>query len=162
MASIVVSKDDTLSATLCEALPRDFPSRAFVKGTLKRNQLLVDGAVASDDTTPLKRGQLIEYVLAKAKRHMAKAGKPPTLELEWAYSDDRIAVCVKPQGVAVQGDDSANRLSHAVAWALPPPNERPDALVPRFDRRTPPPRHLSHSYSPSYLSVSLSLSIKLW
>ena len=129
VASVIVSKEDTLSATLCEALPREFPSRAFVKGTLKRNQLLVDGTVVNDDATQLKRGQLIEYVLAKAKRHMAKTGKPPTLELEWAYTDDRMAVCVKPQGVAVQGDESANRLSHAVAWALPPPNERPDALA---------------------------------
>ena len=55
-------------------------------------------------------GQRIEYVLmAKAREHHAAKGQPPEMKLEWEYTDEHLAICVKPRGVAVQGDASANR-----------------------------------------------------
>lgn len=130
-AFTVTSDDATLSALLCEKLPREFPSRAFCKQMLKRGQVRVDGAVAgrSEGDSVLCRGQRVEYVLPqKQKEHAARKAAPPSLKLEWAYVDDWLAVCVKPQGIATQGDPTAKLLNHAVAYALPPPNDRPDAL----------------------------------
>lgn len=129
--SIGYGTQATLTAHLCQRLPRDFPSRAFCKAMLKRGQVLVDGVVIrKDDDQPLRIGQRVEYLLPeKAKAHSARTGAPPSLELKWAYVDEHLAVCVKPQGVAVQGDPTAATLRYAVAYALPPSNGRPDALA---------------------------------
>ena len=144
VASFTAASDgEAIGKLLCRELPRDFPSKAFAKKTLGRGQVLVDGRTIEGDSTIVTRGQRIEYILAKRpKQHIASTMPPPSLKLEWAYTDDHFAVCVKPQGIAVQGGDkSCTLLRHAVGWALPPPNNRPDALavaraVHRIDKAT--------------------------
>ena len=41
----------------------------------------------------------------------------------------RCAACIKPTGIAVMADETAAALRAALAWALPPPAGRPDALA---------------------------------
>ena len=82
--------------------------------------------------------------MIRPREHLAARDSTPLpdLALEWAHVDDWVAVLVKPAGVAVQGDttDEGKRrsaaLRRAVAAALPPPAERPDALShPQFVHR---------------------------
>lgn len=132
-ATAVVSTGDqaksSLGAFLCAALPREFPSRKLSREMIKRQQILLDGVVTEDDAIILQLGQRVDYIAAvKPKRHLARSAPPPSMRLDWAHVDDWLAICVKPQGVAVQGDSTAQRLNHAVAWALPPPSSRPDPL----------------------------------
>lgn len=135
----VAAGGQTLGELLCSQLPREFPSRGAAKRLLGRGQVLLDGDPADGDATVPACGQLVEYVMMPRPRvHQAhnSGGGPPSLHLEWAHVDDHLAVCVKPQGVAVQGDQSACKLRHAVGWELPPPNHLPDPLaVARFVHR---------------------------
>lgn len=124
---------------LLRELPREFPSQTFMRKMLLRGQVLVDGTPVEDEATVLSSGSRIEYVLAAKPRHHHTRSSglgPPSLRLQWAHVDEYMAVCVKPQGISTQGDESATRLRNAVGWDLPPPNEQPDALaVPRFVHR---------------------------
>lgn len=124
-----------VEALLLAALPRCFPSKASVRRALRRGALLVDDtAPCAGAHTELRAGQHVVYVHGRPREHLARTrGVPPALQLEWAHVDSWLAACVKPSGIAVQGDESAAQLRHAVAWALPPPPEQPDAL--------PRPRH---------------------
>ena len=136
IASFSVAADgQTRGTLLCSELPREFPSLGVARRLLGSGQVHVQGQPVTDDTAVLARGDLVEYVLStRPRQHGARSGGlgPPSLRLEWVHMDDHVAVCVKPQGIAVQGDESATRLRHAVGWDLPPPNHRPDALaVPR-------------------------------
>lgn len=132
-----------LEELLCSGLPRDFPSRSSVTQALKKGCLLLDGeemqASLHAATTRVERGQRVAFVVgpAGARPHRARAaGVPPQLELEWVFEDEWMAACVKPHGVAVQGDPSARLLKQAMGWALPPPAHRPDALsCPRHAHR---------------------------
>ena len=139
VATLSVTSDEPLGDLLLRALPRDFPSRTFMRKMLARGQVLVDGTPTENEAALVKRGAHVAYVLAAKPRHhhtrLSGAG-PPSLQLEWAHVDEHVAVCIKPQGIATQGDESATRLRQAVGWALPPPNERPDAYaVPRHVHR---------------------------
>lgn len=130
---IVPDGGGTLAALLMSELPREFPSRNFVKKTLKRtSQVLVDDAVASSEDMLLHGGQRVEYVCPlRNKQHLARTCKrqsKPALEMEWPHVDEWLAVCVKPEGISVQGDDTAHVFRQAVAWTLPPPSSRPGAL----------------------------------
>ena len=131
--SFTVSSDgETLGVLLRRELPREFPSRALVKRVIGRGQILVDGSPVRSEAAVLARGALVEYVLAARPRqhHALKSGLgPPSLQLAWVHVDDHLAVCVKPPGITVQGDGSANLLRRAVGWHLPPPTNRPDALT---------------------------------
>lgn len=120
-----------LAALLCSSLPRDFPSRKNAKALIHRGQILVEGTPMNVDSTVLAGGERVDYILAeKVKVHKARLNPQgaPSLELAWAHVDDQLAVCVKPSGISVQGDESANRLRYAVGWHLPPPSHLPDAL----------------------------------
>ena len=142
VASFRAGDDGLLGVLLCTELPQHFPSKGFAKRTLARKQCLVDGSVVTEMKASITQGQLVEYVLSdKVRVHSARTGPPPSLELEWAYVDQHLAVCVKPTGIAVQGDETANLLTHAVGWALPPVADRPDAFaaarpVHRIDKGT--------------------------
>ena len=130
VASFTVGASASLGDLLCSHLPREFPSRGFVKRSLKRGQILVDGSPAESESVVLRPKQRVAYVMSRRPRvHQARTGPPPSLQLEWAHVDEHMAVCVKPHGVAVQSDESAKRLKHAVGWSLPPSHERPDALA---------------------------------
>ena len=130
VASFSVGEAGLLGATLCTQLPTHFPSKGFAKRTLGRAQVLVDRIVVTEMKAPVFSGQLVEYVFSgKVRNHLATTGPPPSLELEWAHVDQHLAMCIKPTGIAVQGDETANQLNHAVSWALPPVTELPDAFA---------------------------------
>ena len=124
------------------ALPAEFPSLKAAKHAVRRRLIVVDGAAAAVADAAVA-GQTVEYVIRPREHLAARDATPlPDLALEWAHVDDWVAVLVKPAGVAVQGDvtDEGKRrsaaLRRAVAAALPPPAERPDALShPQFVHR---------------------------
>ena len=124
------------------ALPTEFPSLKTAKHAIRRQLIIVDGAAAAVADAAVA-GQTVEYVMRPREHLAARDATPlPDLALEWAHVDDWVAVLVKPAGVAVQGDvtDEGKRrsaaLRRAVAAALPPPAERPDALShPQFVHR---------------------------
>jgi 23S rRNA-/tRNA-specific pseudouridylate synthase len=77
-------------------------------------------------------GSSVEH---RRRLHHARSGPRPTLQLEWVHIDEQLAVCVKPTGVAVQGDESAAELRRAVAWDLPPASPSDAFTVARHAHR---------------------------
>ena len=135
-----------MAAFAMEKMAAEFPSKNSIKKGIKRGLLLIDGDVCNTGDVLLNPGQCVQYVSQQKRAHLARTGEAPTLDIAFAHADSWFAACIKPHGVSVQRqrhseDHSAALLAHAVAWALPPPDDRPDALhrprpVHRIDKET--------------------------